>query len=413
MTRRRIAITGMGLISPVGNTVEQAWKNVREGISGVGPVTRFDTSELNTHFAAEVKDFEPTDYMDRKLIRRCDVFMHYGIAASKIAFADSGLSVDTTPPERIGIAIGSGIGGITTIEQNYEKYRSSGTPRKISPFFVPGSIINMVAGQVSIDLGLTGPNFSIVTACTTAAHNIGFGARCIAYGDADVMLTGGAEMATSVLGMGGFNSAKALSTRNDAPAEASRPWDADRDGFVLADGAGSLVLEEWEHAKARGATIYAELLGFGMSGDAYHITAPEENGAGAASSMASALRDAGCAPSDVGYINAHATSTMLGDRAEVKAIRSVFGASADQLAVSSTKSVTGHMLGAAGAAEAIFSIMALREQVLPPTINLHSPDPECNLDFVPLTARDASFDKAVSNSFGFGGTNGTLVLGRA
>jgi 3-oxoacyl-[acyl-carrier-protein] synthase II len=403
----------MGLISPVGNTVEQAWNNVREGISGVGPVTRFDTSDLNTHFAAEVKDFNATDYMDRKLIRRCDVFMHYGIAASKIAFGDSGLSVDTTPPERIGIAIGSGIGGITTIEDNYEKYRSSGSPRKISPFFVPGSIINMVAGQVSIDLGLTGPNFSIVTACTTAAHNIGFGARCIAYGDADVMLTGGAEMATSVLGMGGFNSAKALSTRNDAPTEASRPWDADRDGFVLADGAGALVLEEWEHAKARGANIYAELLGFGMSGDAYHITAPEENGAGAASSMASALRDAGCSPSDIGYINAHATSTMLGDRAEVKAIRSVFGAAADQLAVSSTKSVTGHMLGAAGAAEAIFSIMALREQVLPPTINLHSPDPECDLDFVPLTAREASFDKAVSNSFGFGGTNGTLVLGRA
>ncbi|MEO1576508.1 MAG: beta-ketoacyl-ACP synthase II, partial [Pseudomonadota bacterium] len=345
-------------------------------------------------------------------IRRCDVFMHYGIAASKIAYQDSGLSVETTPAHRMGVAVGSGIGGITTIEENYEKYRSAGTPRKISPFFVPGSIINMVSGQVSIDLGLMGPNFSIVTACTTAAHNIGFGARCIAYGDADVMVTGGAEMATSVLGMGGFNSAKALSTRNDAPTEASRPWDVDRDGFVLADGAGCLVLEEWEHAVKRGATIYAELKGFGMSGDAYHVTAPEENGAGAALSMRSALADAGVDASDVGYINAHATSTVLGDRAEVKAIKSVFGNSAGGLAVSSTKSVTGHLLGAAGAAEAIFTIMALRDQVLPPTINLHNVDPECDLDFVPNTARETSFDCAVSNSFGFGGTNGTLVLGR-
>ncbi|MFK8018080.1 MAG: beta-ketoacyl-ACP synthase II [Gammaproteobacteria bacterium] len=413
MTKRRIAITGMGLISPVGNTVAMAWDNVVNGRSGVGPVTRFDTSELNTHFAAEVKDFDATDYIDRKLVRRCDIFMHYGIAASKMAFADSGLSVDTTPADRIGIAIGSGIGGITTIEENYEKYRTSGSARKISPFFVPGSIINMVAGQVSIDLGLTGPNFSIVTACTTGAHNIGMGARCIAYGDADVMLTGGAEMATSVLGMGGFNSAKALSTRNDAPTEASRPWDVNRDGFVLADGAGSLVLEEWEHAKKRGATIYAELLGFGMSGDAHHITAPEESGAGAASSMRSALNDAKCNPADIDYVNAHATSTLLGDRAEVKAMKTVFGDAVSSLAVSSTKSVTGHMLGASGAAEAIFSIMALRDQVLPPTINLHEPDPECDLDFVPLTARETNVDRVVSNSFGFGGTNGTLVLGRA
>ncbi len=403
----------MGLISPVGNTVAEAWDNVINGRSGVGPVTRFDTKDLNTHFAAEVKDFDAAQYIDRKLIRRCDVFMHYGIAASKIAFEDSGLSIETTPAHRIGVAVGSGIGGITTIEDNYDKYSSSGTARKISPFFVPGSIINMVAGQVSIDLGLTGPNFSIVTACTTGAHNIGFGARCIAYGDADVMVTGGAEMATSVLGMGGFNSAKALSTRNDAPTEASRPWDVDRDGFVLADGAGSLILEEWEHAKARGATIYAELLGFGMSGDAYHITAPEETGAGAAASMTSALNDAGCNPSDIGYINAHATSTMLGDRAEVQAMKRVFGSDIQSVAVSSTKSVTGHMLGAAGAAEAIFSVMALRDQVLPPTINLHQADPECDLDFVPNVAREASFKHALSNSFGFGGTNGTLVLGRA
>lgn len=402
----------MGLISPVGNSVTEAWDNVRNGVSGVGPVTRFDTSDLNTHFAAEVRDFDPADYMDRKLIRRCDVFMHYGIAASKMAFADAGLSIDSTPAHRIGVAIGSGIGGITTIEENYEKYRQAGTARKISPFFVPGSIINMVAGQVSIDLGLTGPNFSIVTACTTAAHNIGMGARCIAYGDADVMVAGGAEMATSVLGMGGFNSAKALSTRNDAPEAASRPWDVERDGFVLADGAGVLVLEAWDHAVARGAPIYAELTGFGMSGDAYHVTAPEENGAGAARSMQNALDDAGLDASAVGYINAHATSTLLGDRAEVKAIKTVFGSSTKSLAVSSTKSVTGHMLGAAGAAEAIFSIMALRDQVLPPTINLHERDPECDLDFVPLTARDAAFDVAVSNSFGFGGTNGTLVLSR-
>ena len=412
MSKRRIAITGLGLISPVGNTVAEAWDNVRNGRSGVGPVTRFDVSELNTHFAAEVRDFDPTEFMDRKLVRRCDVFMHYGIAASKIAYADAGLSVDTTPAHRIGVAIGSGIGGITTIEENYEKYRTAGSPRKISPFFVPGSIINMVAGQVSIDLGLTGPNFSLVSACTTAAHNIGFGARCIAYGDADVMLTGGAEMATSVLGMGGFNSAKALSTRNDAPTEASRPWDVDRDGFVLADGAGALVLEEWEHAVKRGATIYAELKGFGMSGDAYHVTAPEENGAGAALAMRTALSDAGVTPSEVGYVNAHATSTMLGDRAEVKAIKTVFGSSADTLAVSSTKSVTGHLLGAAAAAEAIFTIMALRDQVLPPTINLHNVDPECDLDFVPLVARETSFDLALSNSFGFGGTNGSLVFGR-
>lgn len=411
VSRRRIAVTGMGLISPVGNTVATAWDNVRNGRSGIGPVTRFDTSDLATHFAGEVKDFDAEKYVDRKSIRRCDVFMHYGIAACKDAYSDAGLSVETTPAHRIGIAMGSGIGGITTIEQNYDKYKETGSARKISPFFVPGSIINMVAGHVSIDLGITGPNMAIVTACTTAAHNIGIAARCIAYGDADVMLGGGAEMATSVLGMGGFNSAKALSTRNDNPQGASRPWDVDRDGFVLADGAGALVLEEWEHAKARGATIYAELLGFGMSGDAYHITAPSEDGAGAAASMRNALNDARCDPADVAYINAHATSTLLGDRAEVQATKTVFGASADKLAVSSTKSVTGHMLGAAGAAEAIFTIMAMRDGVAPPTINLDNVDPECTLDFVPNVAREMTIARAVSNSFGFGGTNGTLVFG--
>jgi 3-oxoacyl-[acyl-carrier-protein] synthase II len=403
----------MGLISPVGNSVAQAWDNVLHGRSGIGPITGFDASGLTTRFAGQITDFDVGRYVDAKNQRRIDPFMHYGIAACKDAFADAGLSTDTTAPHRIGVAFGSGIGGITTIEQNYEKYRSSGSPRRISPFFVPGSIINMIAGHVSIDLGLTGPNIAIVTACTTAAHNIGMAARTVAYGDADVMLAGGAEMATSILGVGGFCSAKALSTRNDAPQEASRPWDVDRDGFVLSDGAGALVLEEWEHALARGAHIHAELLGFGMSGDAFHITAPQEEGRGAAQSMRNALGDAGLAADDIQYVNAHATSTLLGDRAEVQAMKSVFGNSVGQLAVSSTKSVTGHMLGAAGAAEAVFTILAMRDQVAPPTINLHEQDPECDLDFVPNTAREMPIRAALSNSFGFGGTNGTLVFGAA
>lgn len=412
MSKRRIVITGLGCISPVGNSVATAWQNVVEGRSGIAPIQRFDVSDFSTRFGGEIRDFDAAEFVELKSVRKTDPFIHYGVAASKQAWQDSGLSIETENPERIGVAVGAGIGGISTIEANYEKYLTSGSPRKISPFFIPGSIINMVSGHVSIDLGLRGPNFSIVTACSTATHNIGYAARTIVYGDADVMIAGGAEMATSPLGLGGFCSAKALSGRNDDPERASRPWDKDRDGFVLGDGAGVVVVEEYEHARARGAHIYAEIIGFGTSGDAHHITAPIEDGSGAALCMDNALRDAGVAPSDVQYINAHGTSTPLGDRAETQAIHRSFGAAATSLMVSSTKSVTGHLLGAAGGVEAIFSIMALQDQIVPPTINLDEPGEGCDLDYVPNTARSATVTIAMSNSFGFGGTNGTLVFSR-
>ena len=413
MSKRRVVVTGMGIISPVGSTLESAWRSILEGRSGIGAIDRLDVSKFSTRIGGAVKDFDAGDYLAPREQRRIDAFMHYGIAAAKQAIGDAALEVTEGIAHRCGVAMGSGIGGLETIEANYRGFLEAGeSPRKISPFFIPGSIINMISGHVSIAYGMTGPNLSLVTACTTATHNIGIGARSIAYGDADVMVAGGAEMATTVLGLGGFCSSKALSTRNDDPARASRPWDRDRDGFVLADGAGAVVLEEYEHARARGANIYGELIGFGMSGDAHHITAPLENGEGARRCMVNALQDAGIAPDDVDYVNAHGTSTPLGDKAETVAIRRTFGDHADRLPVSSTKSMTGHLLGAAGAVEAIFSLLAIRDNVLPPTINLDNPDPECDLDYVPNTAREGRVDVAISNSFGFGGTNGTLVFRR-
>lgn len=411
MSSRRVVVTGLGIVSPVGNDVETAWKNVVEGVSGIGPITDFDASAFSTTFGGCVKDFDATAYMSPKELRKIDTFMHYGIASSVQAFEDSGLDVNEDNARRFGVAMGSGIGGIGTIEANHSKYVDSGNnPRKISPFFVPGSIINMISGHVSIRYGLKGPNLALVTACTTATHSIGIAARTIAYGDADLMLAGGAEYATTPLGLGGFCSARALSTKNDDPAGASRPWDRDRDGFVLGNGAGCLVLEELEHAKNRGAKIYAEMAGFGMSGDAHHITAPAESGEGAALCMAAALEDSGLNAEEIDYVNAHGTSTPLGDVAETQAIKTVFGNHAKALAVSSTKSVHGHLLGAAGAIEAVFTILGLRDQVAPPTINLENPDPECDLDYVPNEARQTQVRAAVSNSFGFGGTNGTLIF---
>lgn len=411
MSNRRVVVTGLGIVSPVGNTVETAWNSVLEGKSGIGPITRIDCSDYSTRIGGAIYDFDATEFVPAKDLRKMDTFMHYGIAACKQAISNSGFEVTEQNSARIGVAFGSGIGGIETIEVNVTKFLESGrSPRRISPFFIPGSIINMVAGHVSIAYGLMGPNLSLVTACTTATHNIGVAARCIAYGDAEIMVAGGSEMATTALGLGGFCAAKALSTRNDDPKRASRPFDRDRDGFVLSDGAGAVVIEELEHAKARGAEIYAELIGFGMSGDAHHITAPLESGAGAKLCMENAMRDAGIAPSDVDYVNAHGTSTPLGDKAETVAIRGAFGDHADSLAVSSTKSTTGHLMGAAGAVEAIFSILAIRHGVVPPTINYETPDPECDLDYVPNEAREMALRTALSNSFGFGGTNGTLVF---
>ena len=413
MSSRRVVVTGLGIVSPVGNDVETAWRNVVDGNSGIGPITDFDASDFSTTFGGCIKDFDPTEFMSPKELRKIDTFMHYGIAASVEAFNDSQLEVNDSNAERFGVAMGSGIGGIGTIEANHTKYTEAGNnPRKISPFFVPGSIINMISGHVSIRYGLKGPNLALVTACTTATHSIGIAGRTVAYGDADVMLAGGGEFATTPLGLGGFCSARALSTRNDDPQAASRPWDRDRDGFVLGNGAGCLVLEEYEHARARGAKIYAELTGFGMSGDAHHITAPAESGDGAARCMSAALTDSKLNPEDVDYINAHGTSTPLGDVAETQAIKSVFGEHATSLAVSSTKSVHGHLLGAAGAIEAIFSILSIRDQVVPPTINLDNPDPDCDLDYVPHEARQTEVRAAVSNSFGFGGTNGSLIFRR-
>lgn len=411
MSKRRVVVTGLGIVSPVGNDVATAWANITAGKSGIGPVTHFDASTFPTRIAGEVRDFDPAQFVAAKDVKKMDPFIHYGVAASVQALADAGLHPHEHDEERIGVAVGAGIGGIATIEKTAITYHEHGQ-RKISPFFVPSSIINMASGQLSIMLGLKGPNISCVTACTTATHNIGLAMRMIQYGDADVMVAGGAEFATVGTAMGGFCSARAMSTRNDEPTKASRPWDKDRDGFVLSDGAGVLVIEDYEHAKARGARIYCELVGFGMSGDAYHMTAPSESGEGGGRCMKIAIKDAGLDVSDIQYINAHGTSTPVGDVAEVQGIRGVFGAHADKLMVSSTKSMTGHLLGAAGGVEAIFSVLALRDNVVPPTINLDNPGEGCDLDFVPHTARETKLDVVMSNSFGFGGTNGTLVFKR-
>lgn len=410
MSKRRVVITGLGIVSPVGSTIDSAWAAILAGKSGIGPITRFDVSAFPVRFGGSVQGFNPEEYLSPKELRKIDPFMHYGYAAGSQAFKDSGLVVDEQNASRIGVAMGAGIGGLDTIEDNFAKYLEAKTPRKISPFFVPGSIINMISGHLSINFKLTGPNIATVTACTTSTHSIGIAARLIQYGDADAMIAGGAEMATTPLGLGGFSQARALSQRNDDPQRASRPWDRDRDGFVLSDGAGAIVLEEYEHARARGARIYAEFAGFGMSGDAHHITSPPEDGEGARLAMANALRDAGMNPSDIQYINAHATSTELGDRAETVAMKRCFGEHAMKVAVSSTKSSTGHLLGAAGVVEAIFSVLAIRDQVAPPTINLDNPSPECDLDYVPHTARQMKLNAVLSNSFGFGGTNGSLIF---
>ncbi|WP_354625025.1 beta-ketoacyl-ACP synthase II [Psychromonas sp. MME2] len=412
MSKRRVVITGLGMLSPVGNTVEESWQAVQAGQSGISNIDHFDTEKFSTKFAGLVKNFNVEDYMPRKEARKMDEFIQYGVASAEQALQDSGLIINDDNAERIGVAIGSGIGGITTIENNVRNFEKSG-PRKISPFFVPATIINMISGHVSINKGLKGPNIAITTACTTGTHSIGMAARMIQYGDADAMLAGGAEKASSELSMGGFASARALSTRNDSPETASRPWDKDRDGFVLGDGAGVLVLEEYEHAKARGAKIYAELVGFGMSGDAYHMTSPPESGAGAALSMKNAIKDANIAATDIQYINAHGTSTPAGDIAETQAVKSIWGDRANEVMMSSTKSMTGHLLGAAGAIEAIFSVLALRDQVAPPTINLQNPSEGCDLDYVTDgKARPADIEYVLSNSFGFGGTNGTLIFKR-
>ncbi|TLY77666.1 MAG: beta-ketoacyl-ACP synthase II [Gammaproteobacteria bacterium] len=412
MSKRRVVVTGLGIVSPVGSTVESAWEAILRGQSGIGPVTRFDVSAFPVRFAGQVRGFDVAQYISPKDARRMDEFMHYGVAAGIQAVSDSGLDFSKTDPDRCGAVCGAGIGGLWTIETEHSEYLKASNPRKISPFFVPATIINMIAGHLSIKYGLKGPNLGVVTACTTSTHAIGIGMRTIQYGDADVMVAGGGEMATTVCGLGSFGQAKALSTRNDAPTEASRPWDKDRDGFVLSDGGGAVILEELEHARRRRARIYAELVGFGMSGDAYHITAPPEDGEGARLSMVNALKDASLNATDLQYINAHATSTPLGDKAETIAMKRAFGEHARALAVSSTKSMTGHLLGAAGVVEAIFSILALRDQVAPPTINYQTPDPECDLDYVPNTARRMKIEVALSNSFGFGGTNGSLIFRR-
>ena len=411
MGNRRVVITGMGIVSPVGSQLERAWANVREGVSGIRPVTDFDASDYPTRIAGSVEDFAVGDYLSPKDQRKNDPFIHYGVAASVDALRDSGLDVTERNGHRIGVAMGAGIGGIKYIEDNHDKLIAGGA-RKVSPFFIPGSIINMTSGQVSIMQHITGPNISIVTACATSTHCIGLAGRSVAHGDAEVMLAGGSEYATTPLAMAGFCSARAMSTRNDDPAAASRPWDVDRDGFVLSNGAGCVVLEELEHARARGARIYAELIGFGMSGDAYHITLPPADGEGARKCMTAAMRDAGIDVTDVDYLNAHGTSTPAGDVGETVGIKRSFGDHAYKLLVSSTKSTTGHLLGAAGVVEAIFSVLAIRDQVVPPTINLDRQDPDCDLDYVPNAARDARVNVAVSNSFGFGGTNGSLVFRR-
>jgi len=411
MSERRVVITGLGMVAPVGHTVKESWENILAGKSGIQPITHFDIEPFSVHFGGPIYGFDVTQYVPKKDVRKMDKFIHYGIAAGSQAIEDSGLEINDETAPRIGVAIGSGIGGITGIENSYHAYLDGG-PRKISPFFVPANIVNMVAGNLSIKYGLRGPNYSIVSACSTGTHNIGEATRLIRHGYVDAMVAGGAEMATSPVGLGGFAAARALSTRNDDPQVASRPWDRDRDGFVLSDGAGVMVLEEYEAAKARGAKIYAEIVGVGMNSDAYHMTAPSVGGEGASECMLLALKDGGINLEQVNYINAHGTSTPAGDVAETLGVKRAFGDHAYKLAVSSTKSMTGHMLGAAGSAEAVFTALAIRDQVAPPTINLENPDPECDLDYVPNTAREMKIDVAISNSFGFGGTNGTLVFRR-
>jgi 3-oxoacyl-[acyl-carrier-protein] synthase II len=412
VSKRRVVVTGLGIISPVGSTIATAWDAILNGRSGIGLITHFDVSAFPCKIGGQVAGFDVNQYIPPKEARHMDEFMQYGVAAGMQAVQDSGIDFTKTDPTMCGAICGAGIGGLGTIEAEYDKFVKTGNPKRISPFFVPASIINMIAGHLSIEYGLRGPNLGVVTACTTSTHAIGLGMRAITAGDADVIVAGGGEMAMTVCGLGSFGQAKALSLNNDDPQGASRPWDKDRDGFVLGDGGGAVVLEEYEHAKKRGARIYAELVGFGMSGDAYHITAPPEDGEGARLAMAKALKDGSLNASDVQYVNAHATSTPLGDKAETIAIKRAFGDHAKKLAVSSTKSMTGHLLGAAGVAEAIFSILALRDQVAPPTINYRTPDPDCDLDYVPNTARPMKIDVALSNSFGFGGTNGTVVFRR-
>lgn len=411
MAKRRVVVTGLGIISPVGNSVEMAWSNLVAGKSGIGRISRFDASGFASQIAGEVKDFDVTKYLSAKEARRMDTFIHYGMAAGIEAFKDSGLAVTEQNAERIGVNIGSGIGGLPLIEETHSDLVNGG-PRKVSPFFIPATIINMVSGNLSIMFGMKGPNLSMVTACTTSTHCIGDSARLIEYGDADVMIAGGSESTVCPLAIGGFSSARALSTRNDDPSTASRPWDKDRDGFVLGEGAGIVVVEELEHAKARGARIYCEVVGFGMSGDAYHMTAPPEDGDGAMRCMRNALRNSGINGDQVDYINAHGTSTPLGDIAETVAVKRLLGDHAKKVAVNSTKSMIGHLLGAAGGVEAVISALAVHHQVSPPTINIFEQDPQCDLDYVANTAREMKIEVALSNSFGFGGTNGTLVFRR-
>ncbi|NMH58674.1 beta-ketoacyl-ACP synthase II [Alteromonas ponticola] len=411
MTKRRVVVTGLGMLSPLGQSVDQTWQRLLAGESGIGDITLFDCSNYSTRFAGQVNDFDPQEYIDKKEAKKMDRFIQFGVAAGKQALAHSGFIVDANNAHRVGVAIGSGIGGLEMIEANHSKLLNSG-PKRVSPFFVPSTITNMISGFLSIMEGLKGPNLNIVTACTTGVHNIGVAARTIAYGDADAMLAGGAEASITPLGVSGFAAARALSSRNDDPTAASRPWDKDRDGFVMGEGAGVVMLEEYEAAKARGATIYAELVGFGMSGDAYHMTSPPESGEGAAASMENALKDAGLTVDKIGYINAHGTSTPAGDVAEVAAVKRVFGEAAKSLLVSSTKSMTGHLLGAAGAVEAIFTVLALRDKMAPPTINLDNPGEGCDLDFVAHKAKPFSQEFALCNSFGFGGTNGSLIFKR-
>jgi 3-oxoacyl-[acyl-carrier-protein] synthase II len=412
LSKRRVVVTGLGIVSPVGNDVATAWATIVAGRSGIGPVVRFDAAKFPTHFGGEIRDLDLTPYISVKDARRMDAFMQYGVVAGMQAMRDSGLVVTEANSERIGLLMGSGMGGLESIEETYDRYLETHSPKRVSPFFIPASIINLVSGHLSIAFNITGPNLAVATACTTSTHALGMAMRMIQHGDVDAMLAGGSEMATCVTGMSGFAQAKALSQRNDNPQAASRPWDKDRDGFVMGDGAGAMLLEEYEQAKARGAKIYAEIIGFGMSGDAFHVTAPPENGEGARKSMAHALADAKLNPDQVQYVNAHATSTELGDRAETTAIRRAFGPAADKLAVSSTKSMTGHLLGAAGAVEAIFSVLALRDQIAPPTINLDQPGEGCDLDYVPNQARQMKIENTLSNSFGFGGTNGSLIFRR-
>lgn len=408
--KRRVVVTGLGIISPVGNTVETAWRNILAGKSGISLIDTFDVSQFSAKIGGLVRGFDPEQYgLSSKDVRKMDHFIQYGIAASVDAVQNAGLKLDALDLDRVGVSVGSGIGGLGFIEKSHDALIEAG-PRRISPFFIPGAIINMISGYVSMRYGFRGPNLAFATACTTGAHSIGMAARSIACGDADVMVAGGAEKASTPLGLGGFAAARALSTRNDAPEKASRPWDKDRDGFVLGDGAGVVVLEEYEHAKKRGATIYAELAGFGMSGSAFHITQTSEGGVGEALAMTNALRDAGLQPEDIGYINAHGTSTPVGDVGECQAVKVAFGEAAKRIPVSSTKSMTGHLLGAAGAVESIFTILALRDQIAPPTINLDEPSEDCDLDFLPNKARELTLNACMSNSFGFGGTNGALVF---